>query len=84
MKQITTPPPGSYTHLPSPMKAYIPSILAIAASAIPGTLMAWWLIAPFGWPKLVMALTVPFLAMAFSVGIFAGIVTVLKKLGRSL
>lgn len=83
MRQAT-PPPGSYTHLPSPMKAYLPSILAIAGSAIPGTLLAWSLVAPLGWPKLLMGVTIPFLAMAFSVAIFAGIVTVLKKFGRSL
>ena len=60
------------------MKSYLPSIFAIAASAIPGTLGAWWLLAPLGWSKLVLALTVPVLAMVFSVAIFAAIVTIAK------
>jgi hypothetical protein len=69
-----TKPKGSYVHFPSSMKSYFLSILAILASAVPGSLLAWMIISSFEFTGLGLALATVFLAMVFSVLIFAGLV----------
>jgi hypothetical protein len=67
-------PKGSYVHFPSSMKSYFLSILAILASAVPGSLLAWMIISSFDLTGVLQALATVFLAMVFSVLIFAGLV----------
>jgi len=71
---------GSYVHFPSPMKFYLYSILAIAASAVPGTVLAWLTTTSFGLTGVVLALATAALAMVLSVAIFAGLIAT----GRAL
>jgi hypothetical protein len=74
-KTMPTPKPkGSYVHFPAPMKSYFLSILAILASAVPGSLLAWMIISSFDFTGVWLALATVFLAMVFSVLIFAGLV----------
>ncbi len=71
---------GSYVHFRSPMKSNLYSIIAIAASAIPGTLLAWWAAKAMGLTGVGQALVTAFLAMVLSVAIFAGLIAA----GRAL
>lgn len=74
-------PKGSYVHFPSSMKSYFLSILAILASAIPGSLLAWTITVSLALTGLWQGLATVFLAMIFSVLIFAGLVAVGRVLG---
>ena len=67
-------PKGSYVHFPSPVKSYFLSVLAILASAVPGSFLAWMIISSFAFTGIALALATVFLAMVFSVLIFAGLV----------
>jgi hypothetical protein len=81
---MTMPPPkpkGSYVHFPSSMKSYFLSILAILASAVPGSFLAWTIVTSLGLTGLWQALATLFLAMIFSVLIFAGLVAIGRVLG---
>lgn len=71
---------GSYAHFPSPMKSYLYSILAILASAVPGTLLAWLTASSLGLTGVALALLTAFLAMVLSVALFAGLIAA----GRAL
>ncbi len=71
---------GSYVHFQSPMKSNLYSILAIAASAVPGTLLAWWLTKAMGLTGIGQALVTAFLSMVLSVALFAGLIAI----GRAL
>ena len=71
---------GSYTHFPSPMKAYFFSILAIVASAVPGVWLAWWAMSTVGLQGVPLALASALLAMVLSVIFFAALVAT----GRAL
>lgn len=63
------------------MKSYILSGIAILVSAVPGGLLAYWLVSLTGLTGVWLALgTVP-LAMAFSLGLFAGLAAIGKALG---
>ena len=77
-------PKGSYVHFPSPMKSYFLSVLAILGSAIPGSVMAWLLVAATGWNGVVQAILTVMLAMVFSVAIFAGLIAAGRALGVSV
>jgi hypothetical protein len=74
-------PKGSYVHFPSSMKSYFLSILAILASAVPGSLLAWMIISSFDFTGVWLALATVFLAMVFSVLLFAGLVAIGRLLG---
>jgi hypothetical protein len=62
------------------MKSYLLSVLVIVAAAVPGTVLAWLTIGAFGASGVLRALATAFLAMVFSVGLYAGYVA----LGRAL
>jgi hypothetical protein len=63
------------------MKSYILSGIAILACAVPASFLAWWIVSLAGLTGVVHALiTVP-LAMAFSLGLFAGLAALGKALG---
>ena len=72
---------GSYTHFRFPMKSTLFSILAIVASAVPGVLLAWLLMSALGLDGTLLALATVFLAMVFSVAIFAGLIAAGRALG---
>jgi hypothetical protein len=71
---------GSYVHFSSPMKSYLLRVLAIAASAVPGTWLAWLAMTALGLSGIPLALATVFSAMVFSVAIFAGLIAA----GRAL
>ena len=72
---------GSYTQLVSPMKSYFLSVLAIAASAAPAAWLAWLAMSALGLQGIPMALATALVAMVISVGFFALLVVIGKKLG---
>lgn len=74
-------PKGSYVHFPSSMKSYFLSILAILASAVPGSFLAWTIVTSFGLTGLWQALVTVFSAMVFSVLIFASLAALGRLLG---
>lgn len=74
-------PKGSYVHFPSSVKSYFLSILAILASAVPGSFLAWIIVTSFGLTGVWLALATVFLAMVFSVLLFAGLVALGRLLG---
>lgn len=63
------------------MKPYILSSIAILVSAIPGSLLAYWLVSLTGLTGVWLALATVPLAMAFSLGLFAGLAAIGKALG---
>jgi hypothetical protein len=70
------PEHSSYTHFPSPMKSYLQSVLAILASGVPGAVLAWLAMTSLGLTGVPLALATAFVAMVFSVAIFAALVAV--------
>ena len=71
---------GSYVHFSAPMKSYLLSILAIAASAIPGTYLAWLAMTSLELSGIPLALSTVVTGMVFSVAIFATLIAI----GRAL
>jgi hypothetical protein len=63
------------------MKSYILSGVAILASAVPGCLLAYWLVSLTGLTGLWLALATVPVAMLFSVGLFAALAAIGKALG---
>ena len=65
---------GAYLQFSSPMKSYIFSGLMIVACAVPGALLARFLLSPLDLPRVIFALAVVFVAMVISVATFAGLI----------
>lgn len=63
------------------MKSYFLSVLAILAAAIPGCFLAWWLVGLTGFTGVAQALSTVFLAMFFSVLLFAGLAALGRLMG---
>ena len=72
---------GSYVSFPSPMKSYFLSVLAIVCAAVPACFLSWWLVGMTGLAGLWQALATVFLAMLFSVLLFAGLAALGRLLG---
>ena len=62
---------GSYTHLPSPMKTYLLSVLAIACCAIPSAIFSSWIWKSIGLTGIPLALATVVSAMVLATGLFA-------------
>ncbi len=62
---------GSYTHLPSPMKTYVLSVLAIASCAIPAAILSSWLWKSVGLVGIPLALATVISAMVLATALFA-------------
>lgn len=71
---------GSYTHLSLTMKSYLLSVLAILAAAVPGVWLAWLAMSATGLTGIALALATAFVAMVFSLALFAALVAI----GRAL
>ncbi len=67
---------GSYTHLPSPMKSYVLSILAIALSAVPSAVFSAWVWKAYGLEGIPFALATVFSAMVLATALFAAITSI--------
>ncbi len=72
---------GSYVHFPASVKSYFLSILAILASAVPASFLAWLMVSSIGLDGVWQALATVFLAMLFSVIFFAGLVAIGRLTG---
>lgn len=72
---------GSYVHFPASVKSYFLSILAILASAVPASFLAWLMVSSIGLGGVWQALATVFLAMLFSVCFFAGLVAIGRLTG---
>jgi ABC-type sulfate transport system permease component len=60
---------------------YIFGGLAVLVCAVPGSMLAWWLVSLLGLGRVAQALlTIP-VAMVFSVGLFAGLTVLGRLLG---
>ncbi|MEI6737902.1 MAG: hypothetical protein WCL29_05425 [Pseudomonadota bacterium] len=70
---------GSYTHLPSPMKFYFFSVLAIVSCAVPSAIFSSWAWKAYGLEGIPLALVTVISAMVLATGLFAG----LSALGKA-
>jgi len=71
---------GSYTHLPSPMKSYLLSVLAIICCAVPAAVLSWLGWKVFGLTGVMLSLATVFSAMVLATAFFAA----LAAIGRAL
>ena len=72
---------GSYVHFPASVKSYFLSILAILASAVPASFLAWLMVSSIRLNGVWQALATVFFAMLFSVFFFAGLVAIGRLTG---
>lgn len=71
---------GSYTHLPSPMKFYLLSVLAIVCCAVPSAIFSSWAWKAVGLDGIPLALATVFSAMVLATSLFA----LLSFIGKAL
>jgi hypothetical protein len=71
---------GSYTHLPSPLKSYLLSILAIIGCSLPAVVLSWVGLRALGLTGIPLALLTVFSSMILATALFA----LLSAIGRAL
>ncbi len=71
---------GSYTHLPSPMKFYLLSVLAIICCAVPSAILSSWAWKSVGLEGIPLALATVFSAMVLATALFS----LLSYIGKAL